>query len=118
MANSGSDLPNATDIVRKMNDSAEAFRAATPDYNASLNNARVALETLDRSEVDDAALARWDHGMLGSRLRQQKRRREIERDDLVPSLARMILGRRAPCRASIVHKDIEPSMARQAPPTA
>ncbi len=34
------------DIVQKINDSAQAFRTSPPDYNASLVNARVALETL------------------------------------------------------------------------
>lgn len=38
--------PRAQDIIAKINDSAEAFRATPPDYNASLVNARVALETL------------------------------------------------------------------------
>jgi hypothetical protein len=53
----GSGLPNAADVVRKMNDSAEAFRAATPDYNASLNNARVALQTL-ATDIADAQARR------------------------------------------------------------
>jgi hypothetical protein len=61
----------------------------------------------------DTALASGDHGVLGSRLRQQKGCREIERDDLVPRLARVILGRGAPVRARIVHQNVEPSVARQ-----
>ena len=36
----------AKEIIAKINDSAGAFRATPPDYNASLVNARVALETL------------------------------------------------------------------------
>ncbi|ALZ24372.2 TPA: hypothetical protein P7236_003298 [Pseudomonas aeruginosa] len=44
LQNSGA--PRAQDIIAKINDSAEAFRATPPDYNASLVNARVALETL------------------------------------------------------------------------
>ena len=42
----GSGLPKCSDVLRKLSDSTDAFRASTPDYNASLNNARVALETL------------------------------------------------------------------------
>ena len=38
--------PRKADIVQKINDSAQAFRASPPDYNASLVNARVARETL------------------------------------------------------------------------
>lgn len=38
--------PRSTEIIRKINDSAQAFRETPPDYNASLVNARVALETL------------------------------------------------------------------------
>ncbi|WP_126312616.1 hypothetical protein [Delftia acidovorans] len=39
-------------IINKINNSGEAFRAASPDYNAALTNARVALEAL---AVDVAA---------------------------------------------------------------
>lgn len=49
LQNSG--VLRAQEIIVKINDSAAAFRAAPPDYNASLVNARVALETL----VDDVA---------------------------------------------------------------
>lgn len=41
-----SGAPRADEIIRKINDSGEAFRAQPPNYNASLNDARVALETL------------------------------------------------------------------------
>jgi len=44
LLNSGA--PRAHEIIAKVNDSAGAFRATPPDYNASLVNARVALETL------------------------------------------------------------------------
>lgn len=44
LQNSGA--PRAQEIIAKINDSASAFRAAPPDYNASLVNVRVALETL------------------------------------------------------------------------
>lgn len=47
-----SQLPQRQAIINKINDSAEAFRATPPDYNAALTNARVALETL---AVDIAA---------------------------------------------------------------
>lgn len=38
--------PRANEIIRKINDSSDAFRASPPNYNACLNDARVALETL------------------------------------------------------------------------
>lgn len=41
-----SSVPRAQEIITKINDSAGAFRGTPPDYNASLVNARVALETL------------------------------------------------------------------------
>ncbi len=41
-----SGLPKAGDVIKKLGDSVEAFRASTPNYNASLNDARVALQTL------------------------------------------------------------------------
>lgn len=41
-----SGLPKATEVIRKINDSSESFRASTPNYNACLNDIRVALETL------------------------------------------------------------------------
>ncbi|MGR0116449.1 hypothetical protein [Ralstonia pseudosolanacearum] len=50
-----SGAPRAKDIVAKINDSAEAFRATPPDYNASLVNARVALETLAGDVASDIA---------------------------------------------------------------
>ena len=44
-----SDLGVADEIVQKLNDSADSFRRTTPDYNACLTNARVALETTARA---------------------------------------------------------------------
>jgi len=44
LQNSG--ISRAQEIIAKINDSTNAFRAMPPDYNASLVNARVALETL------------------------------------------------------------------------
>lgn len=44
LQNSGA--PRAREIIAKINDSADAFQATPPDFNASLVNARVALETL------------------------------------------------------------------------
>src|SRR5438132_11716431 len=41
-----SGLPDQEAIVLTLNNSAEAFRRATPDYNGCLSNARVALQTL------------------------------------------------------------------------
>ncbi|TWO71508.1 hypothetical protein FN976_11380 [Caenimonas sedimenti] len=43
-----SSAPSRDDILRKIQDSAEAFRRSPPDYNATLTNARIALETLAR----------------------------------------------------------------------
>ena len=47
----------ATEIVAKIADSAQAFRATPPDYNAALVNARVALETLAVDVAADVASA-------------------------------------------------------------
>jgi hypothetical protein len=47
--------PRATEIVAKIADSAQAFRATPPDYNAALVNARVALETLAADVAADVA---------------------------------------------------------------
>jgi hypothetical protein len=41
-----SGLPMADDVTKKLADSVNAFRATTPNYNASLNDARIALQTL------------------------------------------------------------------------
>jgi hypothetical protein len=49
-----SDLPSADVVIKKLSDSAEAFRASIPNYNASLNDARIALQTL----ATDIATAR------------------------------------------------------------
>ncbi|ELF6204799.1 TPA: hypothetical protein QEM76_003036 [Pseudomonas putida] len=51
----GSGAPRREAIIGKINDSAEAFRAALPDYNAALTNARVALETLAGDVAADVA---------------------------------------------------------------
>lgn len=53
LQNSGA--PRRQEIVTKINDSAIAFKAAPPDYNASLVNARVALETLAGDIAADVA---------------------------------------------------------------
>ncbi len=53
LENSG--MPRAQAIIAKINDSAGAFRATPPDYNASLVNARVALETLAGDVASDVA---------------------------------------------------------------
>ena len=49
---SESGLPNSGAVARKLGASAEAFRASAPNYNASLNDARVALQTLAKSIAD------------------------------------------------------------------
>lgn len=55
LQNSGA--PRAAEIVTKIADSAQAFRAAPPDYNAALVNARIALETLAADVAADVASA-------------------------------------------------------------
>lgn len=41
-----SGLGGAADVIRKLNDSASSFRSDPPNFNATLNDARVALQTL------------------------------------------------------------------------
>lgn len=55
LQNSG--VPRAAEIVAKIADSAQAFRATPPDYNAALVNARIALETLAADVAADVASA-------------------------------------------------------------
>ena len=43
-----SGLPNVVEIAKKINASSESFRSSPPNYNACLNDIRVALETLAR----------------------------------------------------------------------
>jgi len=52
-----SGAPHSAEVVQKIDDSAQAFRASPPDYNAALVNARVALETLAGDIADDVARA-------------------------------------------------------------
>jgi hypothetical protein len=47
--------PRSGEIIQKISDSAQAFRAAPPDYNAALVNARIALETLAGDIAFDVA---------------------------------------------------------------
>jgi hypothetical protein len=49
--------PHSADIIQKIEDSAQAFRMSPADYNASLVNARVALETLAGDIALDVATA-------------------------------------------------------------
>lgn len=44
-----SGLPDAVEIAKKINASSESFRSSPPNYNACLNDIRVALETLARA---------------------------------------------------------------------
>ena len=44
-----SDLPEADEVIRMLNNSENAFRRETPDVNACLTDARVALETTARA---------------------------------------------------------------------
>ena len=67
LAESG--LPKSSEVVRKLNESAESFRASTPNYNASLNDARVSLQTL-ATDIADARLSShpgtFEHSKWGS----------------------------------------------------
>ncbi|WP_211250501.1 hypothetical protein [Simplicispira psychrophila] len=47
--------PRAQEIIVKIGDSAQAFRATPPDYKSALVNARVALETLAADVAADVA---------------------------------------------------------------
>lgn len=51
----GCQAPNRAAIIQKIEDSAQAFRTNPPDYNASLVNARIALETLAGDVALDVA---------------------------------------------------------------
>jgi hypothetical protein len=42
-------LPDASDIIKKLNDSTDSFRRTEPNFNASLTDARIALQTLATS---------------------------------------------------------------------
>lgn len=53
LQNSGA--PRAQEIIAKIGDSAQSFRATPPDYNAALVNARVAMETLAADIAADVA---------------------------------------------------------------
>lgn len=44
-----SDLNDAEEIVTRINSSSDQFRSATPNYNACLNDIRIALETLAKA---------------------------------------------------------------------
>jgi hypothetical protein len=50
-------LPRSRDVVDKLTDSANSFRRTPPNYNACLNDARVALQTL-MTEIADRRRAR------------------------------------------------------------
>jgi hypothetical protein len=49
-------LPGAEAVIQKLSGSAEAFRKAEPNFNASLNDARVSLQTLATSIAKDRAI--------------------------------------------------------------
>ena len=53
-----SGLPDADDILQRLNSSAEDFRRAPPDLNGALTNARVALQTLGTSISSQHAATR------------------------------------------------------------
>jgi hypothetical protein len=61
-------LPKSGEIIAKLNSSAESFRTSPPNYNASLNDARVAMQTLATDIADSRVLthpgsferSKWD----------------------------------------------------------
>ncbi len=79
--------PSRAQIVQKVQDSAQAFRNAPPDYNAALTNARVALETMARDvaagllQLGEAAP--YDPAKWGSVLTFLKTRGEISQEEEV-----------------------------------
>jgi len=77
--------PSREEIVRKVQDSAQAFRNVPPDYNAALTNARVALETMARG-VAAALLAQgeaapYNAGKWGEVVGFLKARGEISQEE-------------------------------------
>lgn len=52
LALAATDLDSECTILQKLNDSAEAFRKTRPNYNACMNDVRVALETLARQVAE------------------------------------------------------------------
>ncbi|CAG4890827.1 MULTISPECIES: hypothetical protein [Paraburkholderia] len=58
--------PRASEIIRKINESTEMFRATPPNYNASLNDARIALETL-AVDIAESMKAPKDHNYNASK---------------------------------------------------
>jgi hypothetical protein len=64
-----SGLGEAGTIIRKINDSSESFRSSPPNFNACLNDIRVALETLARaiaSTRQSASTQPYDQTKWGS----------------------------------------------------
>lgn len=55
LAIQNSGAPRRNDVIARINDSATAFRSVPPDFNASLVNVRVALETLAADIAGDLA---------------------------------------------------------------
>jgi len=80
-----SQAPSRDDIVRKINDSAEAYRRASPDYNAALTNARVALQTMARDVAQDLLRAGenfpYDMTKWGDLIRFLRERDEISAEE-------------------------------------
>lgn len=79
--------PSREEIVRKVHDSAEAFRSVPPDFNAALTNARVALETMARDVavglLTPGEAVPYDPTKWGSVLTFLKTRGEISQDEEV-----------------------------------
>lgn len=86
-----SQAPSRADIVRKVNDSAEAYRRAPPDYNAALTNARVALQTMAHDVAQGLLRAGenfpYDMSKWGDLLRFLR-----ERDEISPEEERGLAG--------------------------
>lgn len=64
-----SGLHEAAEVIRKINDSSESFRASTPNYNACLNDIRIALVTLAGAIAqarETASLPSYEHTKWGA----------------------------------------------------
>ena len=75
----------------------------------------VAHQPLDRGDIDHRALALLQERLARHRLGQQEKARDVQVDDLVPALQRIVLGRRAPNGASIVDQDVDAAEPLQDP---
>ena len=67
----------------------------------------------DGCDVDNPTVAGGNHRQIRRGLRQCEDGRQVEVDDLVPGIERMLLSRRTPGGARIVDQDVEPAVSHQ-----